>query len=160
MPQDFPWTSFIVLHEQPCRSKVPRSEHRPQCAQFSPPATLLPRLNIRNGKENCGHGVFFHQAYVQASLPKNAAGCALMLITMGPRRSLKIDFWVRKYGLFFPPAVSGHQTYFFWWGPRGYSRELHDRSLDDSRNFIGKPYFEHVRIRRQSADKPHYALES
>src|SRR5204863_916669 len=53
------------------------------------------------------------------SLPPEERGkCALYGLDYGEAGA--IDFFGRQFNL--PPAISGHQNYFFW-GPRGYTGE-------------------------------------
>jgi Dolichyl-phosphate-mannose-protein mannosyltransferase len=63
-------------------------------------------------------------------------GCAIFGQNYGQAGA--IDFFGAKMGL--PPAISGHQSYFYW-GPRGYSGECMI-VMDDSAERLGELYRE------------------
>ena len=66
--------------------------------------------------------------------PEEQKGCAIFGQNYGQAGA--IDFFGAKMGL--PPAISGHQSYFYW-GPRGYSGECMI-VMDDSAERLGELY--------------------
>ena len=136
----FPVERFIAyMNNLPI--KIPRSEH-------SHMAAVLPQHYADQfGWEEMVANVA--QAWNRID-PAERQDCGIFAQDYGQAGA--IDFFGPRYGL--PPALSGHQTYFFW-GPRGYSGKCLI-VLDDR-----KERLEHLFQRVEyagSSDNP-YALE-